>query len=118
MQDLGETKIVSRIDICSNPFQSLDLFPQDFQIQVSTDNETWTEVLTVEHYSPPASCTDSWEFDETKARYVKMVTTKPKPFLFFFHLTYIAEIKVHGCSETELSNSPSTFAITSRQTLS
>ena len=114
--DLGETKIVSRVEICSNPFQSLDLFPQDFQIQVSTDNETWTEVLTVEHYSPPASCTDSWEFDETKARYVKMVTTKPKPFLFFFHLTYIAEIKVHGCSETEISSSQSTFAITSDRT--
>jgi len=114
--DLGETKIVSRIDICSNPFQSLDLFPQDFQVQVSTDNETWTEVLTVEHYSPPASCTDSWAFDETKAQYVKMVTTKPKPFLFFFHLTYIAEIKVHGCSETEMSNSQSTFAITSDRT--
>jgi hypothetical protein len=103
--DLGETRIVNRIDICSNPFLFLDVFPLDFQIQVSTDNEEWTEVFTVENYSPPSSYTDSWVFDETKARYVKMVATKSKPFLFFFYLTYIAEIKVHGCSETEIPSS-------------
>jgi len=99
--DLGETRVVNRIDICSNPFLFLDLFPRDFQIQVSTDNEEWTEAFTVENYSPPSSYTDSWVFDETKARYVKMVATKSKPFLFFFYLTYVAEIKVQGCSEIE-----------------
>jgi len=34
-----------------------------------------------------------------------MVITKAKPFLFFFYLTYIAEIKVYGCSETEVPGS-------------
>jgi len=99
--DLAETKMVNCIDICSNPFLFLDLFPLDFQMQVSTDNENWTELFSRENYSPTSSYTESWFFDETKARYIKMVITKAKPFLFFFYLTYIAEIKVHGCSETE-----------------
>jgi len=111
--DLGETKIVNRMDICSNLFLFFDLFPLDFQIQVSADNENWTEIFTEENYSPPSSFTDSWVFDETKVRYVKMVTTKSKPFLFFFYLTYIAEIKVHGCSETETSSSQLTSMIPS-----
>ena len=28
-----------------------------------------------------------------------MVITKTRSFLFFFHISYIAEIKVHGCAE-------------------
>ncbi len=111
--DLGETKIVNRMDICSNLFLFFDMFPLNFQMQVSIDNENWTEIFTVENYSPPSSFTDSWVFDETRARYVKMVTKKSKPFLFFFYLTYIAEIKVHGCPETETSSSQLTSMVPS-----
>jgi len=106
--DLGEIKIVNRIDLCSNPFLFFDLFPLDFQVHVSTDNETWTEVHSEADYTSPSSHTDSWVFDETKARYIKIAITKTKSFLFFFYLTYISEITVHGCTESDITSTQST----------
>jgi hypothetical protein len=99
--DLGETKIVHRIEIFSPPFLLSDLFPLDFKILVSTDNEQWTEIFTEENYSSPSSRTDSWVFEEIKAHYIMMNITKSKRFLLLFHLAYIAEIKVHGCAEDD-----------------
>jgi hypothetical protein len=99
--DLGETKVVNRVDISSNHFMTLDLFPIDFEIQASTDYRNWVTLFAVEYYSPPSSRSESWAFDETETRYIRMVITKAKPFLFFFYATYIAEIKLYGYTETE-----------------
>ena len=99
--DLGETKIVDRIDILSHSLLLFDLFPLDFQIMLSSDNENWTEIFNESDYASPSSHTDSWVFEETKARYIKLVITEAKPFLFFFYLTYIPEIEVHGCDITD-----------------
>jgi hypothetical protein len=99
--DLDETKMVNRIEIFSPPFLLSDLFPLDFKILVSTDNEQWTEIFTEENYSSPSSRTDSWVFEEIKAHYIMMNITKSKRFLLLFHLAYIAEIKVHGCAEDD-----------------
>ena len=99
--DLGENRIVNRVDILSHPFLLLDLFPLDFQIMLSSDSENWTEISSESDYASPSSHTDSWAFEETKTRYIKLAITKAKPFLFFFYLTYISEIEVHGCDETD-----------------
>jgi hypothetical protein len=88
--------------MCSNPLLFLNLFPRDFKIQGSTDNHNWVDLFAVTDYSPPPSRTDSWIFNETEARYIKVVTTEGKRFMFFFHASYIAEIKVHGCAEPEI----------------
>ncbi|MHC5076951.1 MAG: discoidin domain-containing protein, partial [Planctomycetota bacterium] len=97
--DLGETRVVNRIEISSNGFLLLNLFPRDFKLQGSTDNYNWVDLSVVTNYTPPLSRNDSWIFDETEARYIKVVTTRGKRFMFFFHASYIAEIKVHGCAE-------------------
>jgi len=109
--DLGETQMVNRIELFSYPLLLfLDLFPLDFALQASTDNETWQELFPVDNYTPPPTFTDSWAFDEQEARYVKLLITKPKPFLFFFYLSYIPEIKIYGCPEAAMATThqPST----------
>jgi hypothetical protein len=109
--DLGEIQMVNRIELFSYPLLLfLDFFPLDFALQASTDNETWQELFPVDNYTPPPTFTDSWAFDEQEARYVKLLITKPKPFLFFFYLSYIPEIKIYGCPEAAMATThqPST----------
>ena len=83
-----------------------DLCPPGFKIQVSPDNIKWVDVVTVEEYSSPPSYSTTWDFDPTKARYIKWVITKGRPFLFTFYLSYLSEIEVSGCSASE-SEAPS-----------
>jgi hypothetical protein len=97
--DLGEVRIINRIDLCSNTFFLLNLFPSDFKLQGSLDNEHWIDLFSEKDYSPPLSRSDSWSFDNTEIRYVQLVASKTKQFLFFFNTTYIAEIKIYGCAE-------------------
>ena len=100
--DLGGTRVVNRIDISSNPFLFFNLFPRAFKLQGSTDNYSWVDLFSVTDYSSRPPRTDSWVFDETEARYIKVVTTEGKRFMFFFRASYIAEIKVYGCPEPEI----------------
>ncbi len=100
--DLGELKVINRIDIYSTPFLLLNLFPRDFTVRGSIDNENWTDLFTVTDYSPPLSRSDSWSFDNTEVRYIQVVATRTRQFLFFFYAAYIAEIKVFGCAEPEV----------------
>ncbi len=99
--DLGEVKIINRIDIRSKRFAGRDLFPSDFTVQVSTDMQSWTDVVVVQDYTLPAARTDSWTFDGAEARYVKLVATGLQKFMFFYYVTYITEIEVYGCAEPE-----------------
>ena len=108
--DLGEIKLINRIDIYSNRFMALDLFPRDFKVLVSTDNQIWTDIFAEQDYMPPVSHTGSWTFDDTEARYVRLVATRTQKFMFFFYLTYIAEIKVFGCAEPETPGTELTSA--------
>jgi hypothetical protein len=100
--DLGGVKVINRIDIHSRRFIGRDLFPCDFKVQVSTDNQNWTDVVTEQDYTLPASRSASWSFDGTEAGYIKLVATKPQKFLVFYYLTYISEIEVFGCAEPEV----------------
>jgi hypothetical protein len=114
--DLGEAKIINCIDITSKPFLLFNLCPLDFKIQVSLDNIKWSDVVTVEEYSSPPSYSDTWFFDATKARYIKWVITKGRPFLFIFYLSYLSEIEVSGCAATETEPSSAAPAPASTHT--
>jgi hypothetical protein len=100
--DLGGAKVINRIDIRSNRFIGRDLFPRDFKVQVSADNQNWTDVVSEQGYTLPASRSASWSFDGAEAAYVKLVAATPQKFLVFYYLTYISEIEVYGCAETEV----------------
>jgi hypothetical protein len=99
--DLGETKTVNRVDISSDLFLQFDLFPHDFEVQASTDNQNWVTLFTVENYYLPSSRSETWTFEETEACYIRMVITKSKRFFLFFYAAYIADIAVYGCTEAE-----------------
>jgi hypothetical protein len=100
--DLGGVKVINRIDIRSKRFIGRDLFPRDFKLQVSADMQNWTDVVSQQDYTLPASRSGSWSFDGTEAAYVKLVATTPQKILFFYYLTYISEIEVYGCAEPEV----------------
>jgi hypothetical protein len=97
--DLGKITVVNRIEICSNAFLLLNLFPRDFTVQGSSDNEQWVDLVTETDYVSPLSRTNSWSLNNTEIRYLRLVATKARRFLFFFYATYIAEIKAYGCAE-------------------
>lgn len=101
MLDLGEMKVINRIDISSNFFMAFNLFPRDFKVQVSTDNQNWKDVITEQDYKPPVSRSGSWSFDGTEARYLKMIASKTQKFMLFFYVTYVAELKIFGCAAPE-----------------
>ena len=116
--DLGEDRIINRIDIFSNAFLLLNLFPRDFKVQGSSDNQQWVDLFTVTDYLPPLSRTDSWSFKNTDIRYIKLTVTKARRFFFFFYATYISEIKVYGCTKIETPEKLSANTLTQAETAS
>ena len=57
------------------------MFPRDFTITVSTDGETWTNVLSESNYPAPIIEMQVFDFETVKARYVRFegtsLRTKP-----------------------------------------
>jgi hypothetical protein len=114
--DLGESKIITRLDISPNHFFLFDLFPGDFEIQTSLDNKNWTSQFVEKDYSPSPSGSESWAFDEIETRYIKVLITRAKPFLLLFYLSYVGDISVYGCVDTEIASSESALSSDTDQT--
>jgi hypothetical protein len=71
--DLGGVTAVSRFRMLARDGY-LAVFPQDFQISVSTDGVTWTEVVNEAGYAATAGEWYSVSIAETQARYVKLTS--------------------------------------------
>ena len=72
--DLGSVSSISRVDLYprnDSPNTGYG-FPVDFTIQVSTDNLNWSTVVTKTGYALPAGSVQSFGFNATNARYVKV----------------------------------------------
>lgn len=72
--DLGSASSISRVDLYprnDSPNTGYG-FPVDFTIQVSTDNLNWSTVVTKTGYALPAGSVQSFGFNATNARYVKV----------------------------------------------
>jgi len=73
-------------------------FPIDFNIQVSTNNTTWTTVASRTGYAQPANEAQGISVGSQTARYVKVTGTKlrPNPNEYNYYRMQIGEIEVYG----------------------
>jgi hypothetical protein len=94
--DLGEVKSISKVDMYASKKLGKDLFPVDFQIQISNDNLNWEDIYTEKNYKLQSTRFDSWDMESYEARYIRIYITKAKTFFLFFYLAQIAEIEVYG----------------------
>ena len=99
--DFGEITQLSRVDMYASKLFNLDFLPLNFQIQISKDNLNWEEIHTENNYKLHSVRSDSWDFNNYQARYVRIYITKAKSFFIFFRLIQIAEIEVYGCDIPE-----------------
>ena len=67
------------------------LFPRDFDVQISTDGETWTTVASVTGFDETKDGIPSLKFDAVEARYVRIHVKKGVGNAF-----EIAEIEVYN----------------------
>ncbi|THF76090.1 discoidin domain-containing protein [Cohnella fermenti] len=77
--DLGSDYMLDRVDLYPRNGNADDVgkgFPVDFAIQVSTDSVHWTTVASRTDVARPGAGAQSFAFDETRARYVKVEGTK------------------------------------------
>ena len=97
--DLGEIKNITTLSMYSSRLFGTDLFPTNFQIQVSNDNLSWVDLNSVKGYSTPleAGSPDNWEYDGLSCRFLKLSISKCRTFFFFLRAAQIAEIEVYGC---------------------
>jgi len=94
--DLGEIKKISDFDMYASRMFGIDYFPANFKIETSRDNADWKEMTTENSYNIKAAYTDSWDFNASEARYIRVSITKAKFFFIFFYIVQIAEIEVYG----------------------
>ena len=103
--DLGEIKQMSRIDMYALRSLTMDFFPVNFQVQLSSDNINWEEIRSEKNYTLKSTHFDSWELNSLEARYLRVSITKAKTF-FIFYVAQIAEIEVYGCDIPEQNFAP------------
>lgn len=101
--DFGEVKNITSLSMYSSRMFGTDLFPTNFQIQVSNDNVTWLDMDTIQGYSRPLDegSPDNWQYNGLACRFLKVSITKCQTFLFFFRVAQIAEIEVYGCDRDD-----------------
>ena len=101
--DLGEVKNITSLSMYSSRMFGTDLFPTNFQIQVSNDNVTWLDMETIQGYSRPLDdgSPDNWQYNGLACRFLKVSISKCQTFLFFLRVAQIAEIEVYGCDKDD-----------------
>jgi hypothetical protein len=76
--DLGSNQLVGRVRLLSRDVTG-ELFPEDFQIQVSTDNVNYTTLQSVTGATSPAGTWHTYQsFAPTTGRYVRLWVTKAR----------------------------------------
>jgi hypothetical protein len=76
--DAGAAKSVGRVRLCSRNVGNL--FPVDFEIQVSGDNAAYTTMVTQAGFAATAGTCYPFEFTPAEARYVRLKVTKPAQY--------------------------------------
>ena len=112
MIDLGTTYPINRVDLYprNDSRRVGESFPIDFTIQTSLDGNAWTTVVTRSNYGKPGPEAQSFTFNRTDARFVKVVGTNLRYLgaegSYFMQFT---EIEVYG-SATTLPTGSSTWS--------
>jgi hypothetical protein len=90
--DLGSAKKLSQVSLRSR--NTGTLFPVDYQIQVSSDNASFTTVFSVTGASAAASTWVDHVLPEPSARYVKLLITKTKLAGTGKYKAQVAEVEI------------------------
>jgi hypothetical protein len=90
--DTGANRSIGQVQLLSRP--SGALFPEDLQIQVSTDNAIFTTVHTAIGLSAAKGMLHTFTFPATTGRYVRVNVTKPRISGGGLYAAQIAEIQV------------------------
>ena len=91
--DLGAQMNVARVRLLSRSDTGAT-FPKDFQIQLSTDNVSFTAVHSENDFVAAAGTFASFDFTVTTARYVRISVSETRPWGPNF-ITQIAEVEVY-----------------------
>ncbi len=90
--DLGSQKNLSQVSLLSRG--TGNLFPVDYQIQVSPDNVNFTTVFSVTGAAPAAGTWVDHALPEPTARYVKLLVTKTKRSGTGKYKAQVAEVEI------------------------
>ncbi len=92
--DLGRAVTINRVDMYTlgTVYEKGDAFPKAFTIEVSTDGESWTTVITETDYNASGKI-PVFTFDSVEARYVRMNVTECASGRNYFE---IAEIEIYN----------------------
>jgi hypothetical protein len=90
--DLGATKTLSQVSLLSK--SSGNLFPVDYQIQISTDNVNFTTVSSTTAAAPAPGTWVDHPFPSPAARYVKLLITKTKKSGTGKYKAQVAEVEI------------------------
>ncbi len=76
--DLGRVTTLNRVDIypTGTNYDRGQNFPQSFTVAVSTDRETWLEVVDKSNYTDATNAIPVFTFDTVDARYVRLSVTE------------------------------------------
>ncbi len=90
--DIGSVKNLSNVALLSR--SSGNLFPVDYQIQVSTDNVNFTTVFSVTGAAPALGTWVDHPLPSPAARYVKLLITKTKKSGTGKYKAQVAEVEI------------------------
>ena len=76
--DLGRVTTFNRVDFypTGTKFTRGQTFPQDFTMEISSDGETWSQILEKTGYTDCLTTIPSFTFAAVEARYIRMSVTK------------------------------------------
>ncbi|MCP4535910.1 MAG: hypothetical protein GY832_02090, partial [Chloroflexi bacterium] len=92
--DIGYETNVDKIRLLAN-IEYIHLFPQNFTVSVSVDNENWTEIHRVEKFDSPTETWMTWAFYPRRARYVRVTAYDTMISYFGLFWTVIADMEVY-----------------------
>ena len=90
--DLGASKDLSQVSLLSR--SGGNLFPVDYQIQVSTDNVNFTSVFSVTGAAPALGTWMDHVLPDPTARYVRLWITKTKKSASGKYTAQVAEVEI------------------------
>jgi len=90
--DLGASKVLSQVSLLSR--NGGNLFPVDYQIQVSTDNVNFTQVFSVTGAAPALGTWVDHVLPDPTARYVRLWITKTKKSASGKYVAQVAEVEI------------------------
>jgi hypothetical protein len=100
--DAGSANNLARVRICARDVAGA-LFPQDFQIQISLDNVSYTTVVTQTNFVAANGACYPFDFTPQSARYVRLQVTKSRLYTgdnkYYVQLAELEVYERHSVSD-------------------